>query len=120
MKLVITTPSLRAFELNGAGDVNLPNLNAKAFDLEINGAGDVKGHGVTQKLGVVVRGAGDVAFFDLRALVVDVNIQGAGSVEVHAVDSLSASIQGAGNVRYRGKPKQVSTSRQGVGSVTSE
>jgi Putative auto-transporter adhesin, head GIN domain len=116
MAFTISVPSLNAFELSGAGDVNLSKLNAKSFKLDISGAAEIKMSGHVTDLFVDSSGASDVDAKALKAQTATVDISGAGSVWVNAIKSLNADISGAASVTYSGDPA-ITKSISGVGSV---
>lgn len=116
LRVAVTNPTLGAFEVDGAGDVELVGLRGERFGLSIRGAGDVTASGDVEVLDVSIAGAGDADLFALASQRASVSISGAGDVSVAASERLDAAISGAGDVRYRGSP-QVSKSISGAGSV---
>jgi hypothetical protein len=48
---------------------------------------------------------------------VSATLDGVGSVDVYAKNQLSASVHGIGSLTYYGKPKNISKTADGIGSV---
>ena len=67
--------------------------------------------------GVVIEGSGDVLLEDLDAQAFDIEVEGAGDLEASgSVDDLRATIEGAGDVTYRGDPV-VESEIEGAGDL---
>ena len=133
---IVTTPSLVAVTLAGAGDVTVPPLAVESFevrlsgagnltltgitatDLEItlSGAGNVIASGTAETLSVRLSGAGDVQGLDLVAVAATVELTGAGDAEINATGTLDAEIPGAGSIRYTGGA-EVTGDVTGIGSI---
>ena len=64
-----------------------------------------------------MRGAGDFNAQDLQAKNVEISLMGAADAKVNATESLTASIKGAGDIRYSGNPPTIKKSIAGAGSV---
>lgn len=115
--IVITTPQLESFTLDGAGNVKLIGMNTPRLAIELNGAGNIDGSGLAKELDLQLDGAGNLNLFELRGDRVSIDLNGAGNAEVHAISKLSATLSGAGNIRYRGAVKDISTTKNGVGNI---
>jgi putative autotransporter adhesin-like protein len=117
VKVVIVTPSLDAFELNGSGNVKIKELNGEKFSAKIRGSGDLSADGAVNRLDASISGSGDMKLGELKVKSADVSIAGSGSATVNAEESMSASISGSGDIRYKGNPSKVQSSVAGSGSV---
>ena len=53
----------------------------------------------------------------LQAKNVEISLMGAADAKVNATESLTASIKGAGDIRYSGNPQTIKKSIAGAGSV---
>lgn len=133
---IVTTPSLTAVSLQGAGDIAVPPLSIEVFeatlsgagsirladivaeDLEIvlTGAGEISATGSADRLSVRIPGAGDYEGLELVSRIATVDVSGAGDARVHATESLDADVSGAGSVRYAGGAS-VTPRVTGVGSI---
>lgn len=116
LTIEVVVPTLEAFAIHGAGDVDIAGLSAETFLGEIHGAGDLKVSGSAKHASFAIHGAGDVSAFGLLADEAVAEIHGAGSIEVHAAKTLKGTIKGAGDIRYKGDPK-VSSTIDGAGSI---
>jgi hypothetical protein len=117
LKVRVTLPSLRAFELKGAGHVSLIGLAGGELEVVLSGAGDIEASGRVDRLAARVNGAGRVDLSHLVAGDADVSVNGAGSLEVQATGRLDAMLNGVGSIEYLGKPAQLNTSIHGVGNI---
>ena len=91
VKVTITLPMLEEFEVMGAVDGNLHNLNSK--------------------------GAGDVDAEELKCADVEVDVRGVGEARVFASESVDANVSGVGSITVYGDPKKVRQSDGFLGSI---
>jgi hypothetical protein len=117
IRVVLSSQTLTGSRLRGAVDLKASKIMAPNFFLEADGASDVILEGTVENLNARLRGAGDLLADSLQAKVVEVSIMGAADAKVTATESLSASIKGAGDIRYGGNPQSVKKSVAGAGSV---
>jgi hypothetical protein len=96
-------------------------MNLKANKVRVNGQGGVKFEldGIVEELEAVLSGAGYLDAIDLKTKRCDFKIEGVGAGSVYATESLNATINGVGKIRYKGEP-QVYKKIEGVGSVSSD
>jgi len=116
-RVVITMPALRAFAVEGAGEVKLNQVRGERLDVSYRGAGSMDINGEVKTFRMTAEGVGAV---DAKALVandVDVRFRGIGDVSVYARNRLDAVVQGMGSLTYYGKPRTVNKSASGIGSV---
>lgn len=116
-RIVITMPALRAFAVEGAGEVKLNQIRGERLDVSYRGAGSMDINGEVKTFRMTAEGVGAV---DAKALVandVDVSFRGIGDVSVYARNRLDAVVQGMGSLTYYGKPRTVNKSASGIGSV---
>lgn len=133
----LTVKSLDTITLDGAGDIEAPDMRAETFTVNANGAGnfDLLNLDVDQ-LVVTLSGAGNVTVTgeatsqtvkingigryqarDLKSEKAKVEINAAGSATVRARETLDATINGAGSIEYYGNPT-VSQRVNGVGRIS--
>lgn len=117
-ELEMDSPSVTDFSgiINGAIDGNMNFGQLNSFDFTINGAGDIEITGEAEKSTMQINGAASIGAFDLRTTNSELVINGAGACNVYATDTLDASINGVGEVVYDGDPKTVNKS-SGIGSI---
>jgi hypothetical protein len=116
-RVVITMPALRAFAVEGAGEVKLNQVRGERLDVTYRGAGSMDINGEVKTFRMTAEGVGEV---DAKALVandVDVRFRGIGDVSVYAKNRLDAVVQGMGSLTYYGKPRTVNKTASGIGSV---
>ncbi len=117
LEVSATVRSLHSVEVAGAADLTVVGVRGPSFELEVSGAADARLQGTVGRLDVEVNGAASVRAAELIAQEVDLEMNGAGDARVHAAKSLKAEVNGAGSVRYSGKPSDVRREVSGVGSV---
>lgn len=117
VKVMITTPDLTAFGLNGSGNAEVSGIRDGDVALAVSGSGNIRATGRTRNLSVAVNGSGDVNATDLAARTASVAISGSGKANVWVDGPLTTVINGSGNVRYRGQARPVSTISNGSGRV---
>jgi hypothetical protein len=118
LQLRITAPELKALTVSGAGEVTLGGMNGGDLSLAVQGAGDLKGSGSVAQLTAQLSGAGSLDLSALTATNANVVVNGAGNMELNVTGSLVATVNGVGNIHYRGNPAQVQTAMNGVGSIS--
>ncbi|MFY9150987.1 MAG: head GIN domain-containing protein [Prolixibacteraceae bacterium] len=109
---------LNDFYLHIEGGANI-EMNLKANKFRVVGEGGVKFEfdGVVNELNVSISGAGYMDAIDLKSKRCDIKIEGVGTGSVYATETLNATINGVGKIRYKGDP-QVYKRIEGVGSVS--
>jgi len=107
-----------AFEviIEGSGDVVVSG-KSKSFNLEIDGSGDITLAGDCGSLDVEIDGSGDVDSHDLKCETVKVFIDGSGDVDVYASKSLTAEMEGSGDLTIYGDPDRFRPKISGSGSL---
>jgi len=118
LKIVITTPTLKELESNGAGDMKLEGLAAGDLEMRLSGAHNVHASGTIEDLKLELEGAGNVDFRDVTVTKADVTVSGAGNVEVHVENELKAEVNGVGAIRYSGDPQKVDSKLHGLGTIS--
>lgn len=113
----VTLTDLVAISLEGFGNITFENdIVSDELDLFLTGFGDYELRGSADTLNINIAGEGNVRAFDYTADLCDILIVGNGDVEVTANTSLFVTINGQGNVFYKGNPIVISDIN-GLGSV---
>jgi hypothetical protein len=120
LKFIVTAPSLKSLESNGAGDIDIAGLNGGDFELRVAGAHNVKAAGTLESLRVELEGAGNVDFANVPAAAAKVEVNGAGNVEVNVTQSLRGEVNGVGAIRYAGNPQKVESELHGLGTISAK
>ena len=101
-------------EASSAGDVSIKNLKAETVSAEASSSGDVTLKGVCHSAKLEASSAGDIEADGLKAEKVVANASSSGDVTCYASESLDVSISSAGEVGYKGNPKQVQSKSKGL------
>ena len=117
IKIAVSSQALTGGKFRGAVDFKATKVSAPNFFIESDGASDVILDGTAETLSARLRGAGDFNAQDLQAKNVEISLMGAADAKVNATESLTASIKGAGDIRYSGNPQSIKKSIAGAGSV---
>lgn len=104
-------------DVQGSGDVSM-TFNCKSLDATVQGSGDIKLGGECQELVATVQGSGDVKAVEMKSQRAMATVTGSGDVTVAVIESLNAKVTGSGDVKYKGKPKEVKSSITGSGDVS--
>ena len=118
LKIKVTVPKLAELRLEGGNDVRLVGFDGGTATIDIEGAANIHATGRLDELTVHMSGAGRA---DLRELVTNdakVTVDGVGSVHVNSTGSLDATMNGVGAILYSGSPHSVSTSMNGIGTIS--
>jgi hypothetical protein len=113
----VSMPALTTFHVEGAGAVDLRNINSDSIDIGFQGAGRLVASGKVKQLKLKAQGVGEVDTKALLAQNANVSFEGIGAVKVYASQKLDASVQGMGSLNYYGNPRQVNKQVEGIGSV---
>lgn len=97
-------------------EVTVPALDTAI----LSGSGNVVATGTVGRLSVQLPGSGNMQLGGLTARDVTARISGSGTIVVQATRSLNASVAGSGAIFYVGKPRIVTTSVTGSGTVVAQ
>ena len=101
-------------EASSAGDISINHVKAETVSVEASSSGDVSMAGVCRSAKFESSSAGDIEADGLKAEHVIAKASSAGDITCHATESLEVSISSAGNVSYRGNPKQIKSHPKGL------
>ena len=93
--------------VNGAADVDIPNLDAKEASFKVNGAGDINVNLLdAESVSLAISGAGD-ANLSGKAKAVTVTVNGTGDVDLTQLDyeSLDKKVNGVGSIKTGNKTR---------------
>ena len=114
----LTMPALDEARIIGSGDMTISDVTKDKVVLTISGSGDITATGSVEVLEAVVSGSGDLSLQNLQADHVNITINGSGDAEVWANQSISAQVNGSGDIIYTGNPAKVITQVNGSGDIT--
>lgn len=101
-------------EASSAGDISIGDVKAETVNVEASSSGDVSLSGVCRSAKFESSSAGDIEADELKAEHVIAKASSAGDITCHATESLEVSISSAGNVSYKGNPKQIKSHSKGL------
>ena len=116
--IYLTMPVLEKAKIIGSGDITISDVTKDKVTLIISGSGDILASGNVDLLEAVVSGSGDLSLQNLRANHANITINGSGDAEVWANQSISARVNGSGDIIYSGDPVEVDTQVNGSGKIT--
>jgi hypothetical protein len=122
-EIYITMPSLNGVSVNGNANINVTGifLNADNFSASITGAGNISiSNGAATNYQIKISGSGNVKSFGFVAQNSSVSIDGSGNAEVTVVQNLKATINGSGNIYYKGNGVIVDSKISGSGQVVKQ
>jgi hypothetical protein len=103
--------------LSGAGNIITNNVKVTELSSTISGVGKVQTQGSAERAIVRLSGAGNLQARDLAVQNGNVTVSGVGSAYVSVAQVLDATVSGAGNIVYYGKPATLNSTVTGVGSI---
>ena len=113
----INTPNYDEVSLSGSGNINILDFKNNNLSLNISGSGNITGNGEVETLVVKINGSGNLMSKEIKSKSATITINGSGDGEVFAGDSISAKINGSGNIKYFGNPENVDSIINGSGDI---
>ncbi len=101
----------------GSGNARISYIVCESFKGEIAGSGEINVAGTAQTANFTIAGSGEVHGFDLVVDDLKGEIAGSGTIEIHANNSIDVKGAGSGDIYYKGKPGNVTSSIAGSGKV---
>ena len=114
----ITMPRLDRLDLEASGDGRVSGLNGGRLALASFGSGSFTAEGRVEALDLRIQGSGDAALENLRAGEARILINGSGDASAHVVDTIVATVNGTGEIVYRGEPRHVTEEVNGTGRIS--
>ena len=115
----INTPNYDEVSLSGSGNIDILDFKNNNLSLNISGSGNITGNGEVETLVVKINGSGNLMSKEIKSKSATITINGSGDGEVFASDSISAKINGSGNIKYFGNPENVDSTINGSGNIKS-
>ena len=104
-------------ELNGASKIDM-DLNAANVFTEGSGSTDMTLRGQASSHKIEFAGSGKVKALDFVVGSYDIETTGASDCSINVLKDLNVKTTGAADIKYRGNPTSVTTSKTGAASVT--
>jgi len=106
-----------SIDLSGAGNIDIDSLNADSLDVSMSGLGNLTvSDGQVSSLDVRISGAGKFSAKNLESGDAEITISGLGSATLRAENYLKVTISGGGDVSYYGSP-EVDSEISGLGDL---
>jgi Putative auto-transporter adhesin, head GIN domain len=112
----ISVPNLESILADGAGKVQITNVNNEKLQISSNGAVAINATGTTKMIGVDTNGASKIDTHNLRSAHAIVDSKGASKIDLGVCDRIDVNVSGVSHVTYRGDPV-VNKSIHGPGKV---
>ena len=113
----ITTPTLIGVEIDGASKLDIENLEADRFEIDLNGASQVTGEGAVGELIIDADGASQLDFDDVVVEVAEVDANGASRIDLAGADEVRGRLDGASRLDVS-DTADVRVSTSGASSVS--
>ena len=104
VKFRISVPNLEGLSVNGAGRIEIKNLNNDKFEIDTNGAPNIIVSGNTKMIDVGANGAGKIDAHNLHATRGVVDSKGVSRIDLDVAEQLDATVSGPSTVTYKGDP----------------
>ena len=116
VKFRISVPNLEGLSVNGAGHIEVKNVNNEKLEIDVNGAPTIAVSGTTKTIDIGANGAGKIDAHNLHADRGVVDSRGVAHIDVDVANQLDVSVQGPSTVTYKGDPV-VNKNIKGPGKV---
>lgn len=103
--------------VSGSGDVDAENLKLEECYIKNSGSGDLSLEGKTNNLIVSQHGSGDLDAYHFTAVNATITNSGSADMTLNVVESLKVTLNGSGDLTYRGDPQKVDVRSNGSGDV---
>ena len=94
----VNAPEYDEVSISGSGDINIIDFKNDNLSLNISGSGDITANGEVQTLIAKISGSGDIISAELISKSATITINGSGDAKIWASDSISAQINGSGDI----------------------
>jgi citrate lyase gamma subunit len=110
------TGDLLELSATSAGDIKL-EVRAKELDIDISSSGDITLSGDADALTASLSSAGDLNAYGLTVKEADLSVSSAGDADVTVTERLKARASSAGDINYRGDPKNIDAHSSSAGGI---
>ena len=117
LRITVTAPSVRTFNLSGSGDLLIRDYDQPSLAVTVNGSGEVQATGRTETVDLDISGSGEADFSGLETRDADITISGSGEAAVGPTGAARISLSGSGEVDLTRRPASVSQTISGSGEV---
>jgi hypothetical protein len=101
---------------SSAGDIKL-EVKATNISVDISSSGDITLTGETEMLRADLSSAGDLNAYELKSKEADISVSSAGDADVNVSERMTARASSAGDINYRGDPRNVDAHSSSAGGI---
>ncbi len=102
--------------LRGTGNMYL-DVQCTEFIGNMHGTGMLSVKGLTDRATARVEGVGSFEAYELMCTNMNVTVSGVGGAKVYASNTLTATLNGVGSIRYKGDPETKNFNTNGLGNI---
>jgi len=117
LKVVVTAPSVKRFELNGSQHLSIVAYDQPTLAIALSGSGEIEAAGRTDSLDLNLSGSGEADMDGLAVRDAAVSVSGSGDVRVGPTGAADIAIAGSGDVDLTSRPARLNTSVSGSGEI---
>ena len=117
LTITVSAPSVKTFQVNGSGDLDIRGYDQDTIALDISGSGDVEAAGRARSLTFDGTASGEAYLAPLEVTDAKVSMTGSGDVEISAMGAVDADISGSGDLHLARRPANLATADTGSGDV---
>lgn len=103
-------------DASGAAEVSL-EIQCEEFEFDGSGACSITLKGICEEASYDLSGAGEIEAFELETRSTRIEMSGAASANVYVTDKLNVQVSGAGEVNYKGNPKEIKQNISGAAEI---
>ena len=103
--------------ISGSGDLEAEDLRLEDCFIKNTGSSDIELEGKTNSLTVNMAGSGDLSAYNFTSVNASVTNSGSADITLNVVEKLQVTLNGSGDLTYRGNPTKVDVRSNGSGDI---
>lgn len=103
--VLVTTPTLREFELRGSSDAIISDFTTSSLEITLEGSGDIGvGNLILENAEIALLGSGDIRLDSLQTVELELELLGSGDISILQLtaENAEAEILGSGDISVSG------------------
>lgn len=104
IKIRVSVPNLERLAVDGAGRIDIKDVDNEKFEIDADGAPAISVSGATKLIDIDTSGAGKIDTHNLHAARAVVDSKGVSKVDLDVADQLDVTVSGPSSVTYKGDP----------------
>lgn len=101
---------------SSAGDIKL-EIKVNDLNVDISSSGDITLKGETDILRADLSSAGDLNAYELKSREANISVSSAGNADVYVSERMTARASSAGDINYKGDPRNVDAHSSSAGGI---